>query len=63
MACLVMTQVTLGAFTIWSQKAALITTFHVLTGAMILGVSVLLTLRAFAMVAPEIKARHHLQTA
>lgn len=63
MACLVVTQVTLGAFTIWSQKAALITTFHVLTGAMILGMSVLLTLRAFAMVAPEIDARHHLQTA
>lgn len=42
-------QLTLGAFTIWTEKAATVTTFHVATGALILGTSVLLTLRAFGM--------------
>lgn len=39
------TQLTLGAFTIWSQKAVYITTAHVATGALILGTSVVLALR------------------
>jgi len=43
-------QLTLGASTVWSSKAVLITTAHVATGALILGTSVLLTLRAWAMV-------------
>jgi cytochrome c oxidase assembly protein subunit 15 len=43
-------QLTLGAFTIWTEKAATVTTFHVATGALILGTSVLLTIRAFGMV-------------
>lgn len=38
-------QLTLGAFTIWSQKAVYITTAHVATGALILGTSVVLALR------------------
>ncbi len=59
MASLVVVQVTLGAFTIWSRKAVMITTFHVATGAVILGISVLLTLRAFVMVAPGLKAQRH----
>jgi cytochrome c oxidase assembly protein subunit 15 len=42
-------QVTLGAFTVWTAKAVLPTTAHVLTGALILGTSFLLTLRAYAM--------------
>ena len=49
MAALLCIQLTLGAFTIWTEKGEVVTTFHVVTGATILGVSVLLTLRAFAM--------------
>jgi cytochrome c oxidase assembly protein subunit 15 len=43
---LVATQVTLGALTIWTQKAVLPTTLHVAVGAAILGTTVLLALRA-----------------
>jgi cytochrome c oxidase assembly protein subunit 15 len=50
---LLLIQLTLGAFTIWSGKAVMITTFHVLIGAIILGISVLLTLRAFAMITDQ----------
>ena len=57
MASLLLIQVTLGAFTIWSEKAVTITTFHVVTGAAILGISLLLTLHAFAMVTPRLQAR------
>ncbi|MGD8377715.1 MAG: COX15/CtaA family protein [Acidobacteriota bacterium] len=39
-------QVTLGAFTIWTAKAAVITTFHVATGSATLATSVMLTLHA-----------------
>jgi len=46
---LLVLQITLGAMTVWSEKAVMITTFHVANGAVILGLSVLLTLRAFAM--------------
>jgi cytochrome c oxidase assembly protein subunit 15 len=47
-------QLTLGAFTIWTQKAVLITTAHVATGALILGTSLMLTLRAHQLLAaPE----------
>jgi cytochrome c oxidase assembly protein subunit 15 len=46
LSCAIVTQLTLGAFTIWTQKAVLITTAHVATGALILGTSVLLALRA-----------------
>jgi cytochrome c oxidase assembly protein subunit 15 len=42
-------QVTLGAFTVWTAKAVLPTTAHVLAGALILGTSFLLTLRVYAM--------------
>jgi cytochrome c oxidase assembly protein subunit 15 len=47
---LVAIQLTLGAFTVWTAKAVLPTTAHVLTGAFILAASFLLTLRAYAMV-------------
>ena len=57
MASLLLVQVTLGAFTIWTGKAVIITTLHVVTGAVILGISLLLTLRAFAMVTPEFQTR------
>ncbi len=43
---LVLTQLTLGALTIWTQKAVLPTTAHVATGAAILGTTVVLALRA-----------------
>lgn len=38
-------QLTLGAFTVWTQKDVLITTAHVATGALILGTSLFLALR------------------
>jgi heme a synthase len=43
-------QLTLGAITIWTAKAVIPTTAHVLTGALVLATSFLLTLRAYAMV-------------
>ncbi|MGD2064402.1 MAG: COX15/CtaA family protein, partial [Nitrospirota bacterium] len=43
---LVVVQATLGAFTVWSRKAPYITSFHVLTGAMVLGTAMLLVLRS-----------------
>src|SRR5688572_3065931 len=43
-------QLVLGSFTIWTEKSVMITTAHVATGALVLGTSVLLTLRAFVMV-------------
>ncbi|MGH7493883.1 MAG: COX15/CtaA family protein [bacterium] len=43
----ILTQFTLGAFTIWTQKAVLITTAHVATGALILGTSLVLALRSY----------------
>ncbi|HEY2379804.1 MAG TPA: COX15/CtaA family protein [Terriglobia bacterium] len=49
MLVLVAVQLTLGAITIWTAKAVVPTTAHVLTGALILGTSFLLTLRAYAM--------------
>jgi cytochrome c oxidase assembly protein subunit 15 len=68
LAVLVALQIGLGAFTVWTGVAlnqelsyyeqplmnhvVIITTLHVVTGATILAVSLLLTLRSFAMVAP-----------
>jgi cytochrome c oxidase assembly protein subunit 15 len=49
MLVLVCCQVTLGTLTVWTSKAVIPTTAHVATGALVLGTSVLLTLRAFAM--------------
>jgi cytochrome c oxidase assembly protein subunit 15 len=43
----ILTQLALGAFTIWTQKAVLITTAHVATGALILGMSLVLALRSY----------------
>mgnify|MGYP001957657216 FL=1 len=44
---LVITQIFLAAFVIWTRKSPLITTFHVWTGALILGSSFLLLLKSF----------------
>jgi heme a synthase len=44
-------QITLGALTVWTSKAVTPTTAHVAVGALVLGTSLLLTLRAYGMVA------------
>ena len=46
LAALVLAQVTLGAFVIWSQKNVAINTAHVVVGALTLGTSLVLTLRS-----------------
>lgn len=46
LACLVLAQVTLGAFVIWSQKNVAINTTHVVVGALTLATSLVLTLRS-----------------
>ena len=46
LACLVLIQVTLGAFVIWSQKNIAINTAHVVVGALTLASSLVLTLRS-----------------
>jgi heme A synthase len=43
---LVATQVTLGAYVIWTAKQFIVNSAHVATGAMVLGTSLVLTLRA-----------------
>ncbi|HYR43861.1 MAG TPA: hypothetical protein VER98_12610 [Terriglobia bacterium] len=48
---LVTIQLTLGALTVWTAKGIIPTTAHVVTGALVLGTSFLLTLRAYAMLA------------
>jgi cytochrome c oxidase assembly protein subunit 15 len=45
---LLILQITLGAFTIWSGRAVLPTTAHVATGAAVLATSLLLTIRLYA---------------
>ena len=47
LALLVLVQVTLGAFVIWSQKNVAINTAHVVTGALTLATSLVLTLRSY----------------
>ncbi|MDH4249223.1 MAG: COX15/CtaA family protein [Deltaproteobacteria bacterium] len=46
MLILVVAQILLGGLIIWSQKAVLMTTFHVMNGAALIGATGLLTLRA-----------------
>jgi len=47
--CALLIQLTLGAFTVWTQKEVLMTTMHVATGALILGTSLFLALRAYRL--------------
>jgi len=56
MVVLLSIQLTLGALTVWTAKAVLPTTAHVLTGALILGTSFLLSLRTYAMVPTRVPA-------
>src|SRR5438093_2501293 len=51
---LVGVQLVLGALTVWTHKAIIPTTAHVLIGALVLGSSFLLTLRAYAMVTARV---------
>ncbi|MEE2876364.1 MAG: heme o synthase [Candidatus Neomarinimicrobiota bacterium] len=50
---LLITQIFLAAFVIWSAKAPIITTFHVWTGALLLGISFFLSLRSVRMFVPR----------
>jgi heme a synthase len=45
--CLVLTQVTLGAYVIWSEKNVAINTAHVVVGGLTLATSLVLTLRSY----------------
>lgn len=56
LAVLILAQVALGATTIWTQKAAVPTTFHVLNGALVLVTSLVLTLRVHKHVAARFRA-------
>jgi len=49
LAALVVLQIGLGATTVWTRKAVLPTTFHVLCGALILVTSLVLTLRTYRL--------------
>jgi hypothetical protein len=56
MLILLVIQITLGALRVWTAKAVIPTTVYVATGALVLGTSLLLTLRTFAMVSVRIPA-------
>ncbi|MDZ7292098.1 MAG: heme A synthase [candidate division KSB1 bacterium] len=49
LACTMVLQITLGALTVWTQKAVIPTTAHVATGALILGTSLVLALQAYRL--------------
>lgn len=59
---LVLVQVVLGAFTIWTGKGVLPTTFHVLNGAVILATSLVLTLRVRTRLLPSEATSSNWQT-
>jgi heme a synthase len=65
LACLLLTQVTLGAFVVWSQKNVAINTAHVVIGALTLAASLVLTLRShhtrFADAAMSVRVRGHVE--
>jgi cytochrome c oxidase assembly protein subunit 15 len=50
---LVCVQILLGGITVWSAKAVVPTTLHVLNGALVLAASLVLALRSFRLVARE----------
>ena len=61
MAGLLILELTLGALTIWTERAVLPTTGHVAVGGAILATSLLLTLRSYGLLAsPEPRVRHRL---
>jgi cytochrome c oxidase assembly protein subunit 15 len=57
---LVLTQATLGAFVVWSRLQPIVNTAHVVNGALVLGTSLVLTLRSFGVLidrAPALNRR------
>jgi len=60
LSALLAAQVLLGATTVWTRKAVLPTTFHVLTGAFVLATSLVLALRSFRLVAAPQRAAGYL---
>jgi cytochrome c oxidase assembly protein subunit 15 len=60
LAVLVIGQITLGAFTVWSGRAVMPTTFHVLVGAVVLATTFLITMRAHGLFAPDRQERDRL---
>lgn len=58
LAVLVVCQITLGAYTIWTQRAIVIMTAHVAVGAAVLATSVVLMLRAFRGITPAPHRMH-----
>jgi cytochrome c oxidase assembly protein subunit 15 len=56
---LVVTQATLGAFVIWSGLQIFINTAHVVNGALVLGTSLVLTLRSFGVLITRAPAWDH----
>jgi cytochrome c oxidase assembly protein subunit 15 len=53
LAALLLAQVGLGALTIWTRKAVIPTTAHVLGGAAVLATSFLITLRSHRLILPR----------
>lgn len=60
LAGLVVIQITLGAFTVWSGRNDIITSFHVMTGAATLATTVLLALTA-SVLGSDASSRSHLR--
>lgn len=56
---LVVTQATLGAFVVWSGLQPFINTAHVVNGALVLGASLVLTLRSFGVLINRAPAHDH----
>lgn len=52
---IILIQLMLGAVTIWSERAPYITSLHVVTGAAVLGMSVLLTLRSYPLTFRDVR--------
>ena len=52
-------QVVLGGVTVWTGKAAVPTTLHVLNGALILSTSLVLAMRSFRILKPQAQPAHH----
>jgi cytochrome c oxidase assembly protein subunit 15 len=53
---LVVVQITLGAFVVWSGKNPVVNTAHVVNGAAVLGTSLVLTLRVWRLTSPGAEA-------
>jgi cytochrome c oxidase assembly protein subunit 15 len=54
---LVCAQITLGGFIIWTQRQPHVTSTHVVTGALLLAVSFILTARTLRFISPTRKTK------